>query len=400
MTPLGSWAGGLEMELSIRFSGSTWTEVSDYVRALSTDISRSRALSGSFPPGSGSFTLDNRDGRFSPRNTSGPHFGNVLPGRHIRLKMKYGATTYSTWYGIIEGWGDSYPQAKDGLAVVTAKQSSTLLARDRGAAGSPIVGVGEFAGARVSRILTARGWTLGSTIGAAAVPLQGSDLTGDGLSEISKAVDAEFGAFWCEFDGTVVFEGRNALATSTRSNTSQVTFGNSGGAEVPYLASPEPELSSGLDLVINQATRGNSGGQQWTVQNSGSIAALGGTYADSDTSLNGELDAYSLANATAITTYLGSPYQHPRSISIRPLADATLAMPQVFGRRIRDRVTVKVPTPWGTTYSIACWIAGISHQATPGDWVTTFQFDPAEVLNGVAWNVWGTGVWGTATWAP
>lgn len=400
MTPLGSWAGGLEMELSIRFSGSTWTEVTEYVRALSTDISRSRALSGSFPPGSASFTLDNRDGRFSPRCTSGPHYGNVYPGRHIRLKVKYSGTTYSVWYGIIEDWGDSYPQARDGLAVVSAVQSSALLARSRNVAGSSVVGVGEFAGPRVSRILTARGWPLSSTIGASAVPLQGSDLTADGLSEIGDAVEAEFGAFWCEPDGSVTFEGRNALATQSRSNTSQVTFGNGGGGEVPYLASPEPEVSSGLDLVLNQMTCANDGGTAYTVQNASSISTLGGTFADSNTNLVGELDAYALANATAVTTYLATPFQHPRSITLRPISSPSVSMAQAFGRRIRDRVTVDLPTPWGDTYSIECWVAGISHRATPGDWVTTIQFDPAEALNGVAWSVWDSGLWGTATWAP
>jgi hypothetical protein len=399
MTPLGDWAAGLELELSIRFSGSTWTEVTTYVRALDTDISASRALSSSFPPGRASFTLDNRDGRFTPLYASGPHFGNIFPGRHIRLKAKYGATTYDVWYGVIEDWGDASPQARDGLATITAVQSSALLARSRGAAGSPVVGAGEFAGERVSRVLTARGWTLGSTIGASAVPLIGSDLTKDGLSEINDAVEAEFGAFWCEPNGTVVFEGRNALATQSRSNTSQATFGP-GGGEIPYLADPEPELSSGLDLVVNDATRSNVGGQTWTAQNSSSISSLGGTFSDSVLNMIGELDAYSLANAVAVTTYLGMPYQHPRSISVRPISAPSTCFPQVFGRRIRDRVTIKVPTAQGTTHSIPCWLVGISHRGVPGDWVTTLTFDPATALNGVAWNVWGTGVWGTATWAP
>ena len=71
------------------------------------------------------------------------------------MRAKYSATEYDVWYGIVEDWGDSYPQAKDGISTVTAYQPSRLLAGYRGDTGSALVGVGELTSARVSRILTA-----------------------------------------------------------------------------------------------------------------------------------------------------------------------------------------------------------------------------------------------------
>jgi hypothetical protein len=388
---------GLDLELAIRFDGTNWDDVTTDLRSATTTISRSRSL-GTFPPGTASFNLDNRAGKYAPLNTSSPYNGEVLPGRHIRLRARYNSVIYDVWYGLVRNWGDSYPQAKDGIATVEAVQPSVLLSSYRGPANATPVGDDELSGARVSRVLTAAGWTLGTSVDAGIVRLQATDLTSDALSEITAAVSTEFGAFWCNGAGAAVFEHRHALSINSRSTTSQVTFGNGGGAEVPYLVDPGPVMSSGLDLVVNQFTAGTSGSAlRYTEVDAGSVSALGATFADADTSLiNSTVGTdYAQGNAVGMVYVYADPYQHPTSIVLRPAGAAAVSWPQALGRLIRDRVTVKVPTPWGTTYSCPVWVAGVSHAISPGDWVTTFEFDPANALTSTGFGVVGSAVVGT-----
>ena len=370
---------GTSVEIGVRFDGGTWVDISTDVRSFTTTISRSRTL-GMFPPGTATFNLDNRTGKYTPLNSSSPYYGTILPGRHVRMRAKYSATEYDVWYGIVEDWGDSYPQAKDGIATVTAYQPSRLLAGYRGDTGSALVGVGELTSARVSRILTAAGWSLGSTVETGLATMQGSDLTSDALTGITDAVEVELGAFWIDPNGSAQFESRYALEANSRSNSSQATFGP---ADVPYLTEPGPQMSSGLDLVINKATRSNTGGYAFTSTNSTSVALIGQTVASSDTSLKGAEDAWAAGNAQAATLIYGTPVQHPTRISLRPTSSTTA--PQCLGRRIRDLVTVKVPVPWSATLTSLVFIVGISHSASPQTgWVTTFEFEPATVYTGIS----------------
>lgn len=63
-------AGGLT-------DGSTWTDITEYVYKETVKISRGTAEEANqAAPSSCSFLLNNLDGRFSPRNPTGPHYGN------------------------------------------------------------------------------------------------------------------------------------------------------------------------------------------------------------------------------------------------------------------------------------------------------------------------------------
>lgn len=369
---------GLDAELSIRFSGSTWTDVTPYLRSFSTTISRSRAL-GVFPPGDATFVLDNRDGRFTPLNGSSPYTGNLYPGRHIRYRERFNSVEYDVWYGIIEDWGDAYPQAKDGIATVRAYQPSKLLAAWRTTPLTTAVGEGELSSARVSRILTDSSWPLSSSVDTGLVALQGTLYESDAMSEIEDAVRTELGALWCEPSGALTFENRYALVANTRSNTSQATFGPS---DVPYFG--EPVMSSGLDLVINSFTAGNVGQTPVTFTNPSSITDLDQTFSDSMTDLIGVDRNWAAGTAEAMVRLYGYPVQHPTSITLKLGHSPSTVIPQAIGRRIRDRVTVNVPTPWGSTLTCPVWLVGVRHEGSPREGrVTLFEFEPASNYSGL-----------------
>jgi hypothetical protein len=87
----------------------TWTDVTPYVRELSTDRGRQDDW-GSFD-GSASVTLNNRDRRFDPFYTSGPYYGKLTPRRQIRISATYSGTDYPVFRGYINGWPPAWTDA-------------------------------------------------------------------------------------------------------------------------------------------------------------------------------------------------------------------------------------------------------------------------------------------------
>jgi hypothetical protein len=381
-----TWASGLDLTVEFQQISGTWTDITPAVRAMSTSIPRSRAFGGMFPPGSASLILDNRDGVFSPARPASPYVASLYPGRPVRITAIYSAVGYSVWTGTVEDWGCELPSATatDAVAVVPLRQTSGRLADDKRAATAE-VGASELTSARVSRVLTAHSWGFGSTIATGVAPMLATDMGGDLFSLIGEAVEIEGGACWCDPDGALIFEGRYALIDNARSKTSQRTFGP-GAGETAYLGDDGLRLVSGVELVINQATRGNTGGTPRTSINATAQSTMGNVvYTDTPrTNLQGVSDVDAQSVADGITTLYGLPFVHPPQIMIRPNSAASWA--QAFGRRIRDRITVKVAVPWtGTPLSIDCWIVGIAHTGRPGDWVTTFELEPATAFDGDPW---------------
>lgn len=85
-----------------------WTDVSAYVIGrVRIHRGRQRLLEQA-QTGTCSLTLSNRDGRFSPWNTSSPHYlagDGMQPGTPIRVTATYAAVTYPIWYGQVDSFG-------------------------------------------------------------------------------------------------------------------------------------------------------------------------------------------------------------------------------------------------------------------------------------------------------
>lgn len=92
----------------------TWTDVSSYVDLSGSSVTISPGRTGDsaqLAPRTLKLTLDNRDGRFDPRNTSGPHYGNLVPRVPIRVRVNDGTTTRTVFRGFVDG---GWPQVLAG----------------------------------------------------------------------------------------------------------------------------------------------------------------------------------------------------------------------------------------------------------------------------------------------
>lgn len=119
--------GSNAVPLGGNLSDIVWTDVSAYVRDLSTKRGRNNELD-SFSPGTMSVTLSNADRRFDPEYTAGPYYGSVTPSRPIRVRAEYsGQGVKDLFLGWVDGWAQQYNRPNDATVVVTATDGFKIL---------------------------------------------------------------------------------------------------------------------------------------------------------------------------------------------------------------------------------------------------------------------------------
>lgn len=106
----------------------TWTNVTSYVRDIS--IRRGgRQDFDQFPTSTAQLTLDNRDGRFTPLNTSGAYTPNIVPRVQIKITADTGSGYVAVFRGFIAGWPVNWTNAgKDTTVSISCFDAIALLA--------------------------------------------------------------------------------------------------------------------------------------------------------------------------------------------------------------------------------------------------------------------------------
>lgn len=116
-------SGSNQVPLGGALTDIVWTDVTSYVRDVSTKRGRNSELD-EFSTGSAQLTLSNADRRFDSEYTSGPYYGQLTPGRPIRIRAQYGAgSTTNLFFGFIDAWEQQYNYPNDAVAVVSASDA-------------------------------------------------------------------------------------------------------------------------------------------------------------------------------------------------------------------------------------------------------------------------------------
>lgn len=378
-----------------------WVDVTAYLRSARTSRGFSRGTQG-WQAGTASIVLNNRDGRFSPANLSGPYVTSgitqIRPQRPVRIRAAYAGTTYPVWRGYVTEWRETWSGGAvgEGDAIVTlaCQDEWTRLAAIDGYA-QPADGAGETSGVRIHRILDAAGHTGDRNIAVGEVTMQATTLEDDPLAELELTADSEGGALYVGADGAVVFAEMHALIEDTASISSQATFGDGGGSELPYVTA---EVEYTADHVVNYASYTRVGG---AVQDAGDATSqsLYGLRRDTRTDLICETDAQALALAQWAVEQYREPELRFTRIVIKPRRSPAGLWPQVLGRAVREQITVRRQPPGGYTIERACHISGVSHDITPAVWVTTFDLASASVYAAYASSRWDLGEWNESIWS-
>jgi hypothetical protein len=124
----------------IEFTPGVWTDVAPWVDGTvggSTQFGRTSPYSAASVGTLNGVTLDNTDGRFSPKRqtlvdgvTAHPYYPNVVPRKRIRFGYVKSAVRYTRFVGYIKGWPTTQIDGHTPRVVITATTRDDRMSRD------------------------------------------------------------------------------------------------------------------------------------------------------------------------------------------------------------------------------------------------------------------------------
>ena len=191
-----------ELYLGVEFIIGSFIDISSYVRSL--DIVRPTSEeTGTYSPAMMTVVLDNRDGRFSASNLSGPYMSGgatlVLPEITVRYVATWDSVDYRRFTGMVEDWVDEYPEnGEDAVTVLTCVDHLARFAQWTGS-GAYTSPDGATSGDIVTSIADSMSldltWRDIETGDETHAPIE---FTGNGLDLLHDLCDSEGGAVWWE----------------------------------------------------------------------------------------------------------------------------------------------------------------------------------------------------------
>ena len=369
----------------------TFTDVSAYLRNFQTNRGRISNLS-QFQTGTAMVTLDNRDNRFSPNQTS--HFFDsstgitkIQPLKRLRIRATHSSTTYDIFHGFVESFPVNYAgQGSDSTVKIKVVDAFKLFFNAK------LDGIGwnlgisllgsttrltltqaqELSSIRVKNILDSFGYS-NQAISTGQLQVTTQSTTDDLLTALRKVETAENGTFFIAANGDATFRDRNFRLTNT--TTAAATFGQ-GGSDLPY---SDIKTSYDDNKIINtvQRTRTGSSNTQIAID-SDSINRFGTHVLTENNTLNiQDSDASSIAEQKVVSNSI--PQTVVEQLSFRPQQDPNLWV-KALGLDIGSFVEAKVTTPSSTIETYDLFIERIKHKvdARNKTWNWVIGLSPAE----------------------
>lgn len=251
----------------------------------------------------------------------------------------------------------------------------------------------ETSGTRVGRILDWVGWDSSlRSIDAGEVTIEAVPSSQRGQAALDALHDVdntEGGQLYMSADGKLTFRELDGPIADSRSLISQATFGDSTG-ELPYT---DIQFDFDDTLLRNYVTTTRNGGAQQIASDSASITTYGTMSYSRPTTLEvSDTAAYSAAQR--VVALYKDVKTRVSQIVVNGESSAngktpTDIYPQILGREIGDRITVKRrPQGVGSAITKDVLIEGIQHDADPSKWITTFQLSPIPTYGNVTSTNW------------
>lgn len=326
------------------------------IRSVSMQGGRNRELD-TIKPSTATVVFDNRDGLFSPENTSSPYYGSTFPGKNIVVQYvnKIAGPNFGKvvpfFSGFVSDWSWDFDVNGDAIATVSATDTLGLLATiDIVSLSVPV----EDTGARVARICAAAGLNASQydarvTYGQGQSIMAAATLSGNALQLLQDTVFHEQGVLLA-YDGVIRF--------GQRGTNFQVGgyFTNVSGGPQPAFFYSAAEMAYSLDSVSNPVTTTSALGTATSVNQSN--VDLYGNYSRSY-----ETEFSTFAQQDGFTKFLVNFYSTPQ---FRPSA-----LTFSFDRILDDDVAN------GTSYALDFLFLSVYFSAT----VNVVFIDSARGMN-------------------
>lgn len=199
-------------------SAAVIVDVSNQVQNVSTTRGRN-LLTEQFQTGTATVTLADELGDFNPQNTASPYYGLLVPLRKIQIAATDPTTGIQSnlFSGYITGYNYRQSQfvGEVSTTTLTALDATQLLTL---ATVSTVTGAvaGETTGVRFGRILDQIGWPTSLRdvdTGLTTVQANPTDAR-TATAALAQVALTEFGAFYVDVDGAVIFQDRQLTSTS------------------------------------------------------------------------------------------------------------------------------------------------------------------------------------------
>lgn len=344
--------------------GDVLTDVTQYVRALRTNRSKSRILDNKFQVGTSTIVLDNKDRTFDPTaGTAVSPFANQIQPRRDVVIETAGSAVYR---GHITGWDFRYAQGGDSIATIdVADAFATFSNQTLSTNYAPIA---QGAGARIEAVLNRPevAWAGGRDIEAGLSTLQADTINSNQnvLNYLQLIEQGEPGAFFISKSGDVTFRERNQTATQFTT----FSLSDDGGAtSIPYVGI-ETDFTD--ELVFNRVVVNRVGGSQQVAESTSSQAVYGvSTLEVSNLLLANDAQALNLADLLlGLFSEAKLRFKQIR-VALHDLNPTKQA--QVLGLELNDIIEVEFlpgrnqSTEAGSAFTSFAFIEGISHEVLP-----------------------------------
>lgn len=371
-------------------SSQSWTDVSAYLRSFDTNRGRISNLS-QFQTGTAVVTLDNRDNRFSPNQTT--HYYDATLGRtkiqplkRLRIRAEYDSQTYDLFHGFVESFPVQYAgqgyDASTKIRVVDAFKlffNATLdgigwqlgISKLGSTTRLTLTQAQELSSVRVKNILDSFGYS-NQAISTGQLEVQTQSETDNLLAALRKVETAENGTFFISANGDATFRDRNYRLTNT--TTPSATFGQ-GVGELPYV-----DIISSYDdnKIVNTVQRTREGGSTQIAIDSDSVERFGTHVLTESGTLNvSDANALSIADQKVVSNSI--PQTTVESLSFAPQQNVNL-WEKALGLDIGSYVETKVTTPSTDIETYDLFIERIRHKvdARNKTWNWQIGLSPAE----------------------
>ena len=256
--------------------GAAFVVASERIRGISCSFGRDRAsqLTGNSKAGTMRVVLDNRSGDYNTFNTGSPLYGQILPGRPVRLLGTSATqTNQAIWEGYLTRITPQVFLGGDATAILEATGPLGQINLDQ--IEVPMV-TAQRTDQVVDDILDAAGWGSGSTYRTLDTGL--TTITRYWKSktyavQALQEVEATEGGFIREGkDGKIIFDNRHHRLSGDEL-TSQATYSDASGAARVYSGLTQddslPHIFNRFETAVQIFTTAGSAAVLWTLSESG-----------------------------------------------------------------------------------------------------------------------------------
>lgn len=341
-------------DTTYRLAGDLPQDITSHVLSLSTSRGKRSQLDPDIGAGSLVVTLDNSDRTFDPLYVSSPFFGNIVPGKRIRVS----AAGVPIFDGLIEDWDFAYSPQRVATCTIHAADALATLARCRFLEWTTTAS--QSASERIEDVLDRAevSFPANRNISGGQSVLQDDLVTwgSNVLNYLQLVARSELGWLYASRDGVLTFRDRHAAVNGQP----VVTFDDTGEPSFH-----EVEVSYGSELLFNRVSIDREGGIAQTSTDADSIAAYGarglaipGLLLDSD------------AQSADMADYLLGRYREPElrfsSLTVKTEGLEPSDRASVVALDITDVIGVRwTPSGVGAQTDRKAVVIGVAHRITP-----------------------------------